>query len=158
MGLHKGYTTTVEAVNDFDIRAALKNIWHDAGMMVKCLYNFTDEEIESYTAGRMNCYMNKSLADSLKRLSRSPIRKLGNHERITGTAALCLQYGISVKSFAPVLYHTINYYDGNDPECVELKNMLINEGLESILINVCGLQKDSLLFKEFYNGYMDYSI
>lgn len=158
MGLDKGYETTVEAVNDFDIRTALKNIWQDAGMMVKCLYNFTDKEIENYTAGRMTCYMNKSLADSLRRLSRSPIRKLGNHERITGTAALCMKYGIPVKSFAPVLYHAINYNDVYDPECVELKNMLRDEGLESVLLKVCGLQKDSLLFKEFYDGYMDYYI
>ena len=111
-------------------------------------YGFDEQEIDEYFAGRLQCYKNAALADPLARLARSPMRKLGRHERIIGAAELCHGYGISLEAFAPVLYCAVNYFSFQDEESIRLAILKERKGVEAVLREVCGLDPESELFRQ----------
>ena len=157
LGSKKGYATTLAAVADDEIQDVLFAVWDAAGEMVRLKYGFDEQEIDEYFAGRLQCYKNAALADPLARLARSPMRKLGRHERIIGAAELCHGYGISLEAFAPVLYCAVNYFSFQDEESIRLAILKERKGVEAVLREVCGLDPESELFRQLLQGYIEQS-
>lgn len=155
MGLQKGYETTVETVRDPEIRSVLLGIWESAGKMIAHQYGFTEEELKEYFAGRLQCYENAALADPLKRLARSPLRKLARSERIVGCLEQCFLEGANLQSFFPLFHAAVHYAvpeDADTPKLAEFRS----RGIENLILNVCGVRPDEPLYQILTEGYNDY--
>ena len=87
--------------------------------------------------------------DTVARNARDPQRKLGANERIIGPIKLLHKYGedasiLEETAAAAILYDN----DGEDA----WKTIKAEKTLEQILTDICGLEKDSLIF----NNIMSY--
>ena len=81
----------------------------------------------------------------LERNSRDPIRKLGPEDRMVGPAKLAMDYGIEPVNLATVIAAAIFYDHPADPIALQLKDMRITQGVDTVLSEVCGIEPDGKL-------------
>ena len=84
-GFLAGCETLCEALRDSEIRARLQSLLDGAAEMLHRAYGMDrialNEHVQCLVAHR---YANAALADRVERVARSPLRKLGPDERLTG--------------------------------------------------------------------------
>jgi len=107
VGALKGYTSMTEVGQDSAIMKMGRNAFlKESGAALIKKYAplqdqlFTEAGYKEYAADLLTRMTNPYLADTLARVSRDMVRKLGLNERIFGTMQLALNYGIEPKNMA----------------------------------------------------------
>ena len=107
LGALKGYTSMTEVGQDSAIMKIAKDAFlteSGAALIKKYAHPwdelFTDAGYEEYAEDLLTRMTNPYLADTVSRVSRDLVRKLGLNERIFGTMQLALEYGIEPKNMA----------------------------------------------------------
>lgn len=150
MGYSFHCKTAVEALEIETVREVLREALDEAGKMLIAEYGFNLDEIGAHIKSLYGKrYPNRSLNDPLDRLARDPLRKLGRHERLTGTASLCLKHGIEPSALIRAMNYAMHYENPADSYSMELSLMLKEKGPEHILREVCGLQPCDRLYTLF---------
>ena len=98
---------------------------------------------------------NPMLMDPLTRVAADPLRKLGNGDRIIGSAKLCMDYGIAPKNIAHICGAAFCYDYPEDPKAVELQGIIKNNGIEAAVKQVSGVEPSSELGKGIIKSYQD---
>ena len=100
MGWHKGYKSIAECVNDD------KAIYTQAGAAMRDVaaalskeYGISYVELEEHIADLLFRFSNQALGDTVVRVGRDPIRKLGRNDRLIGAAEYCITQGCSPKKY-----------------------------------------------------------
>ncbi|HPP67389.1 MAG TPA: hypothetical protein PKX05_05680, partial [bacterium] len=94
--------------------------------------------------------------DTIIRIARDPIRKLGREERIIGTARLCQRQGI-IPEYVCFFAACCLYYDEpSDAESQKLKMFLLTNGIEKTLENISGLDQDDPIFIRIKTCYINF--
>ena len=96
---------------------------------------------------------NPMIQDSVQRVGRDPIRKLGPDDRLVGSARLCISQNIFPSRVAQVCGAALQYANPDDPGAVKLQNMIIDNGLEEVLHSVSGVDPGSDLGKSIISSY-----
>ncbi|MGQ9622462.1 MAG: mannitol-1-phosphate 5-dehydrogenase [Candidatus Caldatribacteriaceae bacterium] len=97
---------------------------------------------------------NHLLKDTVHRVSRDPLRKLGPQERLVGSAKLCLEEGVFPENIALVCAAALLYDWEDDEEARKLQRMLQTEGLTCVLEKVCGIPHWSPLGEAIERHYL----
>ena len=92
-------------------------------------------------------YSNVNLADTLERVARDPIRKLGADDRLVGAAQLCLEQGVEPKATCRVILAACDYECGPDDPCYAAWPELSAKGWREVLRVTAGLKPDDPLAK-----------
>jgi mannitol-1-phosphate 5-dehydrogenase len=82
---------------------------------------------------------NPLLKDSITRVARDPIRKLGRDDRIIGAAELCRSQGVAPDHIATICAAALRYDRPDDPDAVHLQTMTRRTGVEETLRQVSGV-------------------
>lgn len=98
---------------------------------------------------------NPMIEDSLTRVARDPLRKLGPQDRLVGSARLCLDHGIFPKNIAYVCGAAFHYDYEGDEAAVRLQKMIADSGIEATMKTVSDLDGESPLGKEILSAYKD---
>jgi mannitol-1-phosphate 5-dehydrogenase len=98
-------------------------------------------------------FSNPMIQDTIQRVGRDPIRKLGAHDRLVGSANLCVQQGIFPRNIAIICAAALCYDEPNDPRAVELQNMIHTLGVEATLHTVSSLEPRSELGQAIIQEY-----
>jgi mannitol-1-phosphate 5-dehydrogenase len=69
-------------------------------------------------------FTNPYLPDTVNRVGRAPLRKLGRHERFIGPAAELAERGVTPVALLDAISAALRFDDGADDEAVELARML----------------------------------
>jgi mannitol-1-phosphate 5-dehydrogenase len=85
-------------------------------------------------------FSNPMLMDTVQRVARDPVRKLGPEDRLIGAARLCVANGVFPRSIARIAGAALCYDDPADPVAVKLQDMLRTEGPEAVLGSITGVQ------------------
>jgi len=93
------------------------------------------------------------IQDSVQRVSRDPIRKLGPKDRLIGSAGLCFAYDIFPKHIAYICGAALCYDFGEDEKAVLLQKMIRENGVEATLREISGVDPKSEFGKEIVNSY-----
>lgn len=136
-GLQKGYTDTVSAVSDPEINEYVKKCLEEAGEMLIKEYSFTEAEIKEHLKELITRYY--GMNDSLKRLAREPLRKLGKGERIIGTILKCLKNSVECPNLCKLVKYTADYVAFCEDEFA-FKEIYAKSGIGGVLEEVCGLE------------------
>ena len=90
-------------------------------------------------------FANQALGDTVARVGKDPLRKLGPADRLVGTAKLVAKHGGDPAALAKGIAAGL-LFDGPDGEAaVRLHEILVTEGLDRTLSQVCGLAPDDPL-------------
>ncbi len=146
-----------EAMTVEEIRGPLEKLLQGAGAALVHLRGIEasemDRHIESLRAWR---FPNRELADTVSRVGRDPLRKLGPEERLVGLIRLLQTAKLPTEPVARAVGAALHYFDPDDQESVRLHGMIQSGGVESVLTSVCDLDKDEVPFEECLRFYTYY--
>jgi mannitol-1-phosphate 5-dehydrogenase len=98
-------------------------------------------------------FSNPMIEDTVQRVARSPIRKLGPQERLIGAAKLCLSQDIFPDNVASICAAALCFDYREDIQAVELQKMIEGNGVEHTVGVVTGIRPDSLLGAKIISEY-----
>ncbi|MCM8788464.1 MAG: hypothetical protein NC907_01605 [Candidatus Omnitrophica bacterium] len=145
-GHKKGYTFIWQTVADRKIKDLVHKAHIEVKQAINKKYNITLKEIDDYYNDLLARFSNKNLADTVIRVAREPIRKIGPNDRIIGAAKLCQNQNILPEYISFFAALCIYYDEPSDPESRKLKNLLETRGLDYVLENISGLSRQDSLY------------
>ncbi|MFN2746684.1 mannitol-1-phosphate 5-dehydrogenase [Bacillus sp. z60-18] len=145
-GYQKGLKTIKEAVDHPEVRQTVAGALEETGRYLVETYDFTEEEHERYIKKIFSRFENESLSDDVTRVARSPLRKLGPHDRLVGPAQKLSKSGVEPVRLAEGIALALQFDFADDQEAVQLQSMIAEKGYEEVLQDVCGLDKNEYLF------------
>ncbi|MCL5674704.1 MAG: hypothetical protein M1501_03020 [Candidatus Omnitrophica bacterium] len=146
IGHEKGYRFIWECASDIEIKKIVSEAVNEVIKAINKCYGITVEELSGYYEDLLKRFLNKELGDTVKRVTREPIRKLGKNERFIGTADFCLSQGITPEKICRVIPYVLNYFDTEDPEGVILKQYITQNSIDNVLKKICGLDTKDVVF------------
>jgi mannitol-1-phosphate 5-dehydrogenase len=102
-------------------------------------------------------FPNRDLADTIQRVARNPLRKLGSQERLAGLVHLLQRHAISTGPVSRVIGSALHYRDPADEESLELGRIIVQKGAGAVLEDVCSFNKRDRCFEECLEFYDYYS-
>lgn len=139
LGYQKGLGVGYEALADPQIRPLLDQALDEAAQALVAEYGFDPRVLRAHVADIVVRLANRPLGDTIFRLARDPIRKLGSTDRLVGGARLALKHGIEPDALSWGIAAGLAFDDPGDPQASRLQEMLREGGLDTILAQVCGL-------------------
>ena len=101
--------------------------------------------LEAHIADVVRRMANRALGDTIFRLARDPLRKLGPEDRLVGAARLAERAGETPEALSWGIAAGYCFDDANDPLAMELQARIAAEGLEAVLGDVSDIQADEPL-------------
>lgn len=144
-GYEKGYTYIYETVEDDALRSrVVKGLW-ESGEALCLKHGFKRQQHQEHIDDLLRRFGNRALGDTVARVGRDPIRKLGPKDRLIGSAQIALAYGISPTVLVDGITSALRYGSPDDAKAVELQDRLRTNGLPCVLREVCGLEDGDAL-------------
>jgi len=153
-GYFRGHTYIWEALKDKKILTLLKSMLAEARSALIKKHKFESTEIDNYISDLISRFGNRSLGDTVHRVGRDPLRKIGSEDRIAGGIKLCLSQDIHPVNICFVMAYCLCYNYQNDEKAVKLQEIIREKGLPYVLEEISGI-RDSKVVNEIikdYNG------
>lgn len=145
LGYLKGDKFIWQAIKDRKIRNIVEGAIKESGEALIKKYNFNRKEQQDYIKDLLKRFSNKALGDTVDRVGRDPIRKLGPQDRFIGAANLALKYGIIPKNICYGIAAALCYDYPEDKEAIKLKEDIKNKGIDFVLKKICKLENKDLI-------------
>lgn len=147
-GYQKGLTYVAVAVAEPSVRALVAGGLAETGRALIAKHGFDPAEHACHVDDLLRRFANRSLGDTVARVGRDPIRKLGRHDRLVGAGLLCLDNGVVPQRIIEGIRAALAYDAADDPEAARLQGLLRRKGLGAVLQEVCGLRPDEALWRQ----------
>ena len=148
LGALKGYTVYSDAANDPEILDLLDKNYEVINECICKEYGYEENDQKEFALLSRDKFTDRTLVDTVARNAREPQRKITRTERIVAPMLLQEKYGkdssILEKTLAAALLYTPD-------EEKEWNAMLNDKGYEGILSDMCGLDKESDVYKRVLN-------
>ena len=139
-GYQRGFRYVWEAVEDGEVRALVERALTESLGALARKFGLSLEGLQEHARDFVARFGNRSLGDTIGRVARDPLRKLGPDERLIGGAHLALSQGIAPDAIVTGIVAALQYDEPADPQAQRLAHMLREEGLGAVLTQVCGLE------------------
>ena len=138
-GYLKGCAFIYETLADDALRAhAYEGLW-EVGEVLLDRHGFTREEHEEHIQDLFARFAVKELGDTVARVGRDPVRKLGRHDRLVGAAALALENRRTPTHLVEGIVDALEFDAPGDPSAPRIRELLAAGGVEAVLREVSGL-------------------
>jgi mannitol-1-phosphate 5-dehydrogenase len=141
LGHLKGYSYVHESYADGDLAPVVEGALDETGKALLGMYP-RDLDPAGHAEVREDVrvrFGNPLLMDTVQRVGRDPVRKLGHGDRLVGSAMLCLGRGVFPARIATVCGAALHYDHPGDPDALALQSLIGSKGVEAALKEVCGL-------------------
>lgn len=152
-GYLAGKETIDETLADGDIYKQVQATLSETGAYLIDRYDLNPDEHQKYIDKIIGRFENARLNDGVKRVGRSPIRKLGPEDRLVRPALQAQKAGLSFTNLAKSIAAALLFDNREDDEAVKLQDMIQESGVASVLKEVCGLEESSELAREILKQY-----
>jgi len=126
-----------------EVRAALA----ETKELLVAKHDFDPEVQQAYIDKNMVRFANPKLSDTVERVGRQPLRKLSRNERFVGPAAQLAERGITPVALVRTMGAALRFDVADDPQSVELKELLASSTPEEFTQQVTGLDADHPLYE-----------
>ena len=120
---------------------------------IRAEYGAEETWLQEHTDDLLRRFGNRALADTIFRLARDPLRKLGPEDRLVGAARLAEKAGRTPEALSWGIAAGYLFDDANDPMAVTLQRRIATEGLPSVVAMVSGIESDEPLGDLVLDGY-----
>jgi len=141
LGYQKGYTFIDECITDNEIKESVKSAMKESAMALNKQYGVDRQDIFDHVDDLINRFANKTLGDTVARVGRDPIRKLGNNDRLVGAASYCMCQGVEPKNIINGIVAGLIYDNACDESAIKIKESINKYGLEKTVSKICGLEQ-----------------
>ncbi|MBE5097791.1 mannitol-1-phosphate 5-dehydrogenase [Priestia aryabhattai] len=152
-GYLKGKETIDQTLRDSDIYEQVQQTLQETGNYLIKRYDLDREEHEAYITKIIERFKNPHLNDSVKRVGRAPIRKLGPQDRLIRPALEAKKAGLSYTYLAKAIAAALLFDPQEDKEAMKLQANIYEYGIEYVLKEVSELEASDDLTKEIIAQY-----
>ncbi|MFE4426377.1 mannitol-1-phosphate 5-dehydrogenase [Peribacillus butanolivorans] len=145
--------TIDQSLEDEGIVKQVKNTLDETGAYLIKEYQLNPDEHQQYINKIINRFKNSYLNDSVNRVGRSPLRKLGPNDRLVRPAVEAKRAGLSYTHLAKAIAAALLFNYNEDEEALRLQAMVKENGVPSVLKEVSGLDENSEITKEVVSHY-----
>lgn len=146
VGYLNGKKTIDEALNDSAIYEQVKKTLEETGAYLVNQYGLNEQDHQIYIEKIIRRFQNPYLNDAVTRVGRSPIRKLGPEDRLVRPAIEAKKAGLRFTQLSKAITAALAFDYQEDPEAVQLQEMLHAHGVSYVLKSISGLEEaDDLL-------------
>lgn len=147
-----------EALEIPEIRKSLTELLNVAKQCLIESFGLDGAELEQHLDELVNRrFPNRELADTVQRVARNPLRKLGSQERLAGLVHLLRRHDFPTEPVSRVIGSALHYRDQTDVESQELGRIIAQKGAGAILEDVCCFNRKEKCFEECLEFYDYYS-
>ncbi|MEI2277961.1 mannitol-1-phosphate 5-dehydrogenase [Paenarthrobacter ilicis] len=145
-----GYAAGLEKISDAmadpSVAAKVRAVLEETKELLVAKHGFVEVEQEAYVQKILQRFTNPHLPDTVNRVGRAPLRKLGRHERFVGPAAELAERGVTPVALLEAMSAALRFDDGADDEAVELARMLSGMDAAAAVERITGLAPEHPLF------------
>lgn len=145
LGALLGYKFLADAAHDKRIVSILDNVYKETAQALSQKHHFPLEEQMAFTLTSKRKLQDYTIVDFIERNARDPLRKLGKEDRLVGSASLVQECGIRPDNLCIAIAAAIFYTNPEDESAAELERMRKEEGIDTVLKNVCQLDPNGEL-------------
>ncbi len=158
LGYLKGYIYVHEPFSDDQLMEIFQGALDETcGAIVKKYpVVFTSKDNEEIRADIDLRFGNPMIQDTVYRVGRDPLRKLGPDDRLVGSAKLCMENGIFPRNIASVCGAALCYDYEGDPEAQRLQVMIALQGVEKTLKEVSSVDPSNDFGKKVLDSYREF--
>jgi mannitol-1-phosphate 5-dehydrogenase len=138
-GFLAGHERISDALADPAVASAVERVLGETSRLIVEKHGFTEEEQASYRATILERFRNPELPDTVERVGRQPLRKLGRHERFIGPAAALAERGEPVDGILSAVGAALRFDVPGDAESVELGELLAAREPAAFVHEVTGI-------------------
>ncbi|HET6672393.1 MAG TPA: mannitol-1-phosphate 5-dehydrogenase [Agromyces sp.] len=138
-GFLAGHERLSDALADREVATAVERVLGETSALVVAKHDFTEAEQAAYRATILERFRNPELPDTVERVGRQPLRKLGRHERFIGPAAELAVAGLPVDALLAAVGAALRFDVPADPESVELQELLRTRTAPVVVHDVMGI-------------------
>ncbi len=153
MGWLRDYEHGWQALADVQIKDFIFNGWHESKAGIVHRYGADPVWLEEHMLDLHKRFGNRALGDTIFRLGRDPVRKLGPADRLVAPARLALAAGGRPETLATGIAAAFLFNPPQDPVAVELQQRLKSEGLPHLLREICQIEPEEELGKLIQQKY-----
>ena len=145
LGHLRGHEFGYQALEDEALRSMLEKALMESQAGIVAAHGVAPEWVEAHTTDLLRRFRNRALKDTVVRLARDPLRKLGPQDRLVGAARLAERAGVVPEALSLGIAAGYRFADAEDPMATALQQRLGSEGLEAVMADVSGIQSDEPL-------------
>jgi mannitol-1-phosphate 5-dehydrogenase len=146
-GYQKGYKVIDVCIADDQIKDLVKMAMKDSALALSKQYGIDIKKINDNIDDLIYRFGNHILGDTVSRVGKDPIRKLGNNDRLVGAAINCMSQGIRPNNIVKGIVAGLKYDNPGDEYACKIQSEIKDNGIESCIENICGIEKDDELFR-----------
>ena len=139
LGALKGFEFIHEAVADSTIRATIEGIMGECSDVIVRKYGIDRAEQSTYCRTILEIFSNSLLGDTIKRVSRDPMRKLSPQLYFSRPISLALQLGHRVHYLATAVAAVLHFRSDNDPQSLQIGDIISQNGVEYCVKRICDI-------------------
>ncbi len=148
LGYLAGYEYAYQALADDEIYFQARGAMEESALALTRKYHPAPGALLANIEDLLHRFGNRALGDTVLRLGRDPIRKLGPSDRLVGAARNALAQGVTPVHLVAGITAALRFDPPADPVALALQARLQAEGLDRVLEAVCGLAPDEPLFDQ----------
>ncbi|MBG6182251.1 mannitol-1-phosphate 5-dehydrogenase [Arthrobacter sp. CAN_A214] len=146
-GYAAGLEKVSDAMADLEVAGQVRAVLDETKQLLVDKHGFDPEEQEAYVQKILHRFSNPHLPDTVQRVGRAPLRKLGRNERFVGPAAELAERGVVPSGLLSAMLAALAFRDPADPEVEALAGILRSETPEEATTSVSGLEPGHPLYR-----------
>lgn len=145
-----GYAAGLERISDAmadpAVAAQVRAVLEETKELLVAKHEFDAAAQEAYVEKILRRFSNPHLPDTVVRVGRAPLRKLGRHERFVGPAAELAERNVHPKALLQAMEAALGFDDPSDAEAGELAQIIRDHPADDAAAKITGLSADHPLF------------
>lgn len=153
LGYLRGYEYGYDALAADEIYFQVRGAMEESALALTRKYHPPHGALRANIDDLLHRFENTVLGDTILRLGRDPIRKLGRTDRLVGAALNVLAEGVTPVYLVTGIVAALKFRPPEDPLAAELQAKLHGYGLARTLNDVCELQPNEPLAAQIMQRY-----
>ena len=145
LGYLRGHEFGYQALEDAAIRPTFEAALAESKAGIVAAHDVEPAWLEVHIADLTRRFANRALGDTVFRLGRDPLRKLGPADRLVGAARLAEHAGVLPDALGWGIAAGYCFDDVADPLAVRLQQRIATEGFAAVLADVSSVRPDEPL-------------
>ena len=147
-GFLQGAVSIADAMRIPDVLAEVQAVLTETKALLVAEHDFEPEVQQAYVRQNLARFANPYLPDTPERVGRSPLRKLGRHERFIRPALGLAERGVRPEALLRAIGAALRFDLPSDPESVTMRERLGALTPEEFTSEVTGLAEGDALFAD----------
>ncbi|PNP86365.1 hypothetical protein FNYG_00292 [Fusarium nygamai] len=146
-GYNRNKRLVHDALQDLFILGQVKKVLSNTSTLIVDKYGISKQDQEEYVRKVIIRISNPHLEDTVERVGRAPLRKLGRTERFIRPASELVEKGYDCSALLDAVEMALRFQNvEGDEQSKELARIIARQTPETVVASVCGLQPSEMLY------------